>query len=372
MAAGFKTATVNASDVAATLTDYPTYVDLSRLGITTLAEAQSVRVYADSGKTTEWAREIVSVTEMHVKIPSLTTTTDIYVDWDGVRSDYAVTATYGRNAVWTEYEAVWHFEGAVGTSEKIQDSTGNGNTAGENNSPTSTAGKLGGANGGYDLTGLAGSTSSTTLYDWITLGTFYTKIGSNLATVSCWVNLDIQSTVGYSLMNEEQNTVFGRPNFGMSIDTSNQARFRYATTTSAATNASSPNSSSFSLNTWTHIVGRREAAATSITVDGTRSSTTQNTVGSFPVGNNSMFLNRRYNSNYSSAQRYIDGQFDEARLATKDLGTDWVTTEHNNQNDEASFWGTWTDAGGGSDSSIKSIDGVLKADIASFNGVTLL
>ena len=44
MAAGFKTATVNASDVPSTQTNFPSYVDLSRLGITTLAEAESVRV----------------------------------------------------------------------------------------------------------------------------------------------------------------------------------------------------------------------------------------------------------------------------------------------------------------------------------------
>jgi hypothetical protein len=47
MAAGFKKATVRAADVPSTLTNFPTYVDLDRLGITTLAEAQSVRVYAD-------------------------------------------------------------------------------------------------------------------------------------------------------------------------------------------------------------------------------------------------------------------------------------------------------------------------------------
>ena len=99
MAAGFKLATVNSARVPSTQTNFPAYVDLSRLGITTLAEAQSVRVYADSSKTTEWAREIVSATEMHVKVPSLTSTVTMYVDYDGVRSDYAVTDTFGRNAV---------------------------------------------------------------------------------------------------------------------------------------------------------------------------------------------------------------------------------------------------------------------------------
>src|SRR6056297_2303141 len=105
-----KTATVNASDVAATLTNFPAYVDLSRVGITTLAEAESVRVYSDAAKTTELAREIVSASEMHVLIPSLTTSTQIWVDFDGVRSDYAVGATYGAEAVWSTFEGVWHLQ----------------------------------------------------------------------------------------------------------------------------------------------------------------------------------------------------------------------------------------------------------------------
>ena len=111
MAAGFKQATVNASDVPATLADYPSYVDLSRLGITTLAEAQSVRCYSDSAKTTELAREIVSATQMFVKIPSLTSTFVLYVDYDGVRADYAVTDTFGRNATWpSQFLLASHFE----------------------------------------------------------------------------------------------------------------------------------------------------------------------------------------------------------------------------------------------------------------------
>ena len=129
MAAGFKTATVNASDVPSTQTNFPAYVDLSRLGITTQAEADSVRVYADSGKTTEWAREIVSATEMHVKIPSLTSTTAIYVDWDGVSSDYAVTDTYGRNAVWTGYKAVHHGDSVVDASGNLGNLTNTGSVA---------------------------------------------------------------------------------------------------------------------------------------------------------------------------------------------------------------------------------------------------
>ena len=37
----------------------------------------------------------------------------------------------------------------------------------------------------------------------------------------------------------------------------------------------------------------------------------------------------------------------EVRLRDFVQTANWITTEYNNQNDEAAFWGTWTDAGGG-------------------------
>jgi hypothetical protein len=72
-----KTATVASAKVAATLSNFPVYINLSRVkgSAMTQAEADSVRIYTDSAKTTEIAREIVSVSECHAKIPSLTTTT---------------------------------------------------------------------------------------------------------------------------------------------------------------------------------------------------------------------------------------------------------------------------------------------------------
>jgi hypothetical protein len=111
MSTGFKSATVASGDVPDTQSNFPVYVDLKRMnGGTSLsaADAASIRVYSDSGKTTELAREIVSVDEMHVKVTSLTNTFTIYVDWDGSSADYAVTDTYGRNAVWSDYRAVYH------------------------------------------------------------------------------------------------------------------------------------------------------------------------------------------------------------------------------------------------------------------------
>ncbi|MBF0224596.1 MAG: hypothetical protein HQK76_03990 [Desulfobacterales bacterium] len=190
MAAGFKTATVNASDVPATATNFPAYVDLSRLGITTLAEAQSVRVYADSGKTTEWAREIVSETEMHVKVPSLTSTTSMYVDWDGSSSDYSAGDTYGSNAVWSDYSSVYHLESLTA------DNSGNGLTLTNTGSVTNGTGQLG---DGANFTGAAKYLRNTTSL---------TSAGTSAFTFSLWVDLstDLGSSVNYGLASADDTT----------------------------------------------------------------------------------------------------------------------------------------------------------------------
>jgi len=125
----FKSIPVATSQVSGTHTNFPVLVKpsvITGLGLITLAQAQSVRFYSDSDKTTELAREIVSADIIYVKIPSLSVSSVIYIDYDGVRSDYGVTDTYGRNNVWTEFVAVWHLQEAVNTTtDGYIDSTGN-------------------------------------------------------------------------------------------------------------------------------------------------------------------------------------------------------------------------------------------------------
>ena len=110
--------------------------EITNLGTLTLAEAQSSRFYSDEAKTTELAREIVSADEIHVKVPSVTTSTTIYIDYDGVRSDYATDATYGTENVWSDYAYVSHDGG-------LTDSTGNGGDGTAFGTPTIVTGKIG-------------------------------------------------------------------------------------------------------------------------------------------------------------------------------------------------------------------------------------
>jgi hypothetical protein len=315
MAAGFKTATVRSGDVPATQTNFPSYVDLDRLGITTLAEAESVRVYADSGKTTEWAREIVSVTEMHVKVPSLTSTVEIFVDWDGVRADYAVGATYGRNEVWSDYESVFHMQDASGS---LTDATGLAGLSVTGSPTFSVAGQI---DDGVDYNGTTADHKKTTG-------------GANATvpvTVQAWFNADNISSVNAIVFmgtgdSEHGLIIVSSQLWALSEDGLNaQAQ-----------------SGTLSSNTW--YMGH-----------GVFTSTTDRKVfvnGSL-VGTNTTSKNITTGAGVSVATRFsttsqhFDGTIDEVRVRKSALSANWMTTEYNNQNAEATFWGTWTDAGGG-------------------------
>ena len=323
MASGFKTATVNASDVPATQTDFPSYVDLSRLGITTLAEAQSVRVYADSAKTTEWAREIVSATEMHVKVPSLTSTTDIYVDWDGVSADYAVTDTYGRNAVWSGYRAVYHLDG-------LTDSTGNGYTLTNNNSVTLGASGLMG--GSADLT--TGNTNKT-----LSVADGLGITGS--LTIDAWANKYNVSAYGqgfytFNATNRRLYTYY--ENVG-------GASMRFAHELPGGATMNKNALTGWSNSTWHKVSQTYDGTTARYYLDGVYKDG-----GAISGTGSSVTSNFRLGSHHGGTAvpvLFWQGLIDEARVKSTENPANWITTEYNNQANEATFWGTWTDAGGG-------------------------
>jgi len=325
MAAGFKTATVNATDVPSTQTNFPSYVDLDRLGITTLAEAESVRVYADSGKTTEWAREIVSVTEMHVKVPSLTSTVEIFVDWDGVRADYAVGATYGRNAVWADYYAVWHLGEAVNnTSDGYVDSTGNGKdgsgvSMAESaiSSPTGMGQQFDGVN------------------DYINLPSSWSF---NAFTMSAWLKPDTIAGTSYAVIELEGGSY--RPLTSLRIATStNITQFYFRNNSVSPSNLAG---AAIGTGTWKYIVGTNNETAQALYHNGVSQDTS-----SVSTTVSSNFDNAQIGRNTPADGTYYGGAISEARIKKTGVSSNWVVTEYNNQNDEATFWGTWTDAGGG-------------------------
>lgn len=335
MAAGFKTATVNASDVPASQSNFPAYVDLSRLGITTQAEADSVRVYADSSKTTEWAREIVSTTEMWVKIPSLTSTTDIYVDWDGTSSDYAETDTYGKHAVWSGYLLVLHMTGASATA--IDDSTSNSNdVTSDNGTPD------------YDQTGKIGQcvhfdqVSDERLV--IPDSTSLDISGSNI-TMQAWRRSELSGsnggeTPGYRMMFNKG--VYGTSNYYLAQNSSSASQSFLMATDGAEYAANGTGGTAFAVNTWQLQHSTHNGSTREIFVNGTSIGTSAESNSTWTTNTASLII-----ACDTSGTRHWRGDLDEIRIIDSILSANWITTEYNNQNDEATFWGTWSTVSAG-------------------------
>jgi len=170
--------TIQSSEVPATLTDFPVYVDLSDMPTdfwnTVTNGGGDIRVFQSDG-TTECAREVVSCDtatdtgELHFLANSVSSSVDTVfkIVVDGTSSDYAVTDTYGRNAVWADYEFVSHDGGGT-------DSTGN-------YTPT--------ANGGVTAGGATGKIGDATDFDgvddYFSLGTMG-SFGSSRLGSSTW------------------------------------------------------------------------------------------------------------------------------------------------------------------------------------------
>ena len=325
----FKQATVDAASVPSTQSNFPTYIDLSRLGITTLAEAQSVRVYADEAKTTEWAREIVSLTEMHVKVPSLTSTVTMYVDYDGIRADYAVTDTFGRNNVWSSaiYRYVNHLDGS--SAANCPDSTGAGNSLIQKGAPVyQAAGKF---DRGYTGDGNDSVPRGFEIANNATLS------GTTIS-FSCWVYF-----VGHTAGNRFAGLA-SRTNAAGSLGyTFFRGNAAFSAKMIARINATTYTSShAVSQDAWHHLVFTHTSNQTKYYINGVLMQTQTTETISTSADRTALGLSAwGFNDT-------INGTMEEARLGYTVLSDNWITTEHNNQNAESTFWGTWTTVSGGS------------------------
>lgn len=150
----YQEVTIDASHVDADLTDFVVYInlaDLSKAGAdifdTCRSDGGDIRVTKSDG-TTELAREVVAIDttaktgELHVKYTgtlSSSTDTVIRIYYNGTDTEPAASATYGSEAVWSDYEHVYHMEAGG------EDSAGNGDATANGNVPTNVAGKVGGA-----------------------------------------------------------------------------------------------------------------------------------------------------------------------------------------------------------------------------------
>lgn len=346
--------TVQASKVSGTVTNFPVYVNLANLPAAfhtnvNQTDARDIRVTSADG-TTELAREVVfynstsDTGELHFKAPSLSSAsnTDFYIYYGNPSAtDYAVSATYGRNNVWTNYLFVSH--GQTNATDSKSGLTGT--ITGAINSPAIL-------NRGYDF---AGGTTTDNISYGDNLDFNYTDSFS----ISAWVNSSnaarYSSIVTKGLPNSpysgwffyKQDAAGGHTlalDFISTITGSNWIRSKGSISIGDAINH-------YVVTTYD---GSGVYTGAKFYVDNNINTTSQFGAGALTGGTltsaNLVIGNRDTPATNNQA---FDGLIDEVRIKTGVTSANWITTEYNNQNNSATFYTngteeTYSSGGGGS------------------------
>lgn len=323
------TITIDHTKVAADLTDYPVLVIAN--GDAGWAELYNVategggdiRVFK-SDDVTELPREIVSFSvsaetgEIHLKYTgtlSSTVDTDIHIYADGVSGDYAVTATYGRNNVWTDYATVHHLEG------NSTDSTGNGRN-GTDTSITYSSQKVG---KGAEFTAAGNSVIKLPAFSY-----------TSSYSYSLWFK-KTNHTATQELISKDNGSTRV---FTAIANTSTGTIDLYAWLTSGV--AAPPTTASHSTSTWYQFV---------FVLSG--GSYARNLENGAQIGNSTISANASTTSfatwygrdQYGGGRWSLEGAMDEIRLRKSALSNNWVSTEYNNQNSPSTFYSVTSEGG---------------------------
>jgi hypothetical protein len=149
-----------------------------------------MQIFSDTTTTTQLPIQVVTFVtggspqcQVWVRTPSYTSGDTITIGKDGTQTTQpSVTSSFGRNAVWADFEAVIHAN-ETSTNGVFVDSTGNGHdttlTTGSSLSTSSTGHPFGGT--WPDFTGA----------EVLTLTNSYQSINNTAFTMSVWLNADV-------------------------------------------------------------------------------------------------------------------------------------------------------------------------------------
>lgn len=332
------TVTIDNTKVSADLTDFVIYIDLSDLPTTefwgTVANGGGdIRVFKDDD-TTELAREVVfcdtatDTGEMHVKFSgtlSSSVDTDIHIYADGTSSEPAVTATYGRNAVWSNFNFAHHFQESSGNRT---DSAGNSHTAVDNGSAGSRTGALAGNAVDFDGTNDYLAIADSTDLDLGTGAYMYKFWAIHDTSLQGWLfeRYDYDTNNRSYHLYSFQGTGASATRLNISTAGNNDTTVFTVDLTSI-----------ISANTWHHVVLTRVGSTTRLFINGVqRDSGTDN--------------NNYYNATAplwlganptTAINTFHNGGMDELVF---DKGTGWdsdqALTDYNNQNSPSTFYST--------------------------------
>jgi len=325
------TITIDHTKVPGDLTDYVGLIvpdgsaGYSALYALCLEGGGDIRLFK-SDDTTELAREIVSFSvsaetgEIHYRYAgtlSSSVDTPIHVYADGSSSDYAVGATYGRNAVWDDFAFVSH-EGGGGT-----DSSGNATSA---------------AQGGVTSGGVTGKIGDATDYDGS--NDFFRVSGMTFAssgTISAWLkpsSISEQDVITQLNSNNSDRFIVQVSNDG--ADT-----IRIYNNINGRNQVIESGSASLNNGTYSLVHVSLDGSNVLIHVDGVQDQNVSS-------GNNFSQISPTTTGVGATEAGFAnwDGDIDEFRIANMALSGNWRTTEYNNQNSYSTFYSVAAVAGG--------------------------
>lgn len=329
MAFGYYSAfTVQSSQVPSTQTDFPTLISWTDARFKTVgngghvqnASGYDIRPYASDG-TTALTFQLVyyngttGQVEMWVKVASLANASVVrlYYGDAGLSSDGSSTGTWD-----THFKAVWHL--ADGTSLSLSDSTSGAHTL-TNSSATAGAGKV---DGGVSYSsGNYVEAANHTDYD------------STTGTWSLWIKTS-QSVGGGNypgVMARANND--SRDGISIFLETATGKAMVQVYPSAPGSNVYSQNGGA-ALNdgAWHKIDFTFQGTSTAtIYVDGS-SVASASPSGSWGFAGQAIRTARLVDSFWTS----FVGTQDEIRVSDSARSADWLTTEWNNQNDQAAFW----------------------------------
>ena len=336
---------IASAQVDADLTDFVVLVDLADLPSSFWSVVANgggdIRAFKSDG-TTELAREVVSCDtatdtgELWVKFSGVlsgTSDTTIQIHADGSSSEPAFTATYGRNAVWSEYLFSLHLRDGATIENSAGDSTWDITTAGSGVSQSA-------------LSPWGGSTSVD--FDGTATGFMEIAAGSTVGeatdplTFSAWIRADV-------IPNDEAGIFTGQTgdNDGLFVffDNSNYASGNSdVIVLEGRQTFERPDTGDLSFtdaNTWRYFTGAGERFNDlDLYLDSTLEATDEFDQGwaldavSYRIGQGEGFVSGNW-----------DGQIAEVRFRQARSTSSWVTTEYNNQSNPSMFY--TASAGGG-------------------------
>ncbi len=340
--------TVQPTQIKAALTEFPLYLDLSILPATFFsnvkADGSDIRVTKSDSKT-EVPIELVSINstsktgELYFKAPTLSSTENAFYIYYGnsAATAYAASSTLGRNNVWNNYAAVYHMQQDPSSSApQLIDSTGhslNGTSEGSMTSSDLVAGKLSGKAIDFD-----GSNDRIALFS--TSNSTYGPSGKNKYTFSSWVK-PISAGAADGIFGAYAGGS-GQSGGGLGLQTTNTSSTN-AGFFIGANQGGNATDNSLTDSTWHHLVGVFDGT---LTGDANRLKLYQNGTQKTLTFNSGYYIEATipaitqtiYIGDITTLSRYWTGLIDEMRFYAGALSSEWIQTEYNNQNSNASFY----------------------------------